>query len=105
MDLFIDLRAERLLAAEKDQQKIAVEIKSFTGPSDMADLERALGQYVLYHDVLAERESERMLYLAIPEETWLELFEEPIGQLLLKNKRARLLVFDPLQEEVRRWIP
>jgi len=103
-DLFIDLGAERLLAAEKDQQKIAVEIKSFTGPSDMADLERALGQYVLYHDVLAERESERMLYLAIPEETWLELFEEPIGQLLLKNKRARLLVFDPLQEEVRRWI-
>ena len=50
-DLFIDLGAERLLAAEKDQQKIAVEIKSFTGPSDMADLERALGQYIVYHDV------------------------------------------------------
>lgn len=104
-DLFIDLGAERLLAAEKDQQKIAVEIKSFIGPSDMADLERALGQYVVYHDVLAEREPERRLYLAVPEETWLELFEEPIGQLLLKNERARLLVFDPLQEEIRRWIP
>ncbi|MGH7966823.1 MAG: XisH family protein [Candidatus Binatia bacterium] len=104
-DLFIDLGAERLLAAEKNQQKIAVEIKSFTGPSDMADLERALGQYVVYHDVLAEREPERRLYLAVPEETWLELFEEPIGQLLLKNERARLLVFDPLQEEIRRWIP
>jgi hypothetical protein len=96
------LGAERLLAAEKDQQKIAVEIKSFTGPSNMADLERALGQYIVYHDVLAEREPERILYLAIPEETWLELFEESSGQLLLKNERARLLVFDPLQEKIRR---
>ena len=56
----------------------------------------------MYHDVLAEREPERVLYLAIPEEVWLELFEEPIGHLLLKNERARLLVFDPLQEEIRR---
>lgn len=32
-DLYIDLGAEKLIAAEKDQQKIAVEIKSFLNPS------------------------------------------------------------------------
>jgi hypothetical protein len=104
-DLFVDLGVERLLAAAKDTRKIAVEIKSFTGPSDMAELERALGQYVVYHDVLAERDPDRRLYLAIPEETWVELFEEPIGQLLLKNNRAQLIVFDPSQEVLVRWIP
>ncbi len=88
-DLFVDLGAERLLAAEKEQQKIAVEVKSFTGPSDMLELERALGQYVVYHDVLAERDPERVLYLAVPEETMKEVFEEPIGQLLLRNNRAQ----------------
>lgn len=41
--LFVDLGAERLIAAEKDTQKIAVEIKSFVGASVMKDLEEALG--------------------------------------------------------------
>jgi hypothetical protein len=40
-DLFVDVGAERLLTAEKGAQTIAVEVKSFTGPSDMVELERA----------------------------------------------------------------
>ncbi len=42
-DLYVDLGAERLLAAEKGQQKIAVEIKSFRGLSVVDDLEKASG--------------------------------------------------------------
>jgi len=37
-DLFVDLGAEQLLGAEKGNRKIAVEIKSFAGPSEIADL-------------------------------------------------------------------
>ena len=103
-DLFVDLGAERLLAAEKEGQKIAVEIKSFLGQSDMNDLEKALGQFVLYHDILAEREPHRLLYLAIPKEILRDIFEEPIGRLLLRNQRVRLLVFDSGQEVVLQWI-
>ncbi len=64
-DLYIDLGAEQIMAAEKTGQKIAVEIKSFLGPSVIADLQQALGQYILYHDLLARIEPERVLYLAI----------------------------------------
>jgi hypothetical protein len=39
-DMFIDLAAERLLAAERAGQKIAVEIKSFIGRSPINDLEK-----------------------------------------------------------------
>jgi len=53
---------------------------------------------------LAERDPERVLYLAVPEETMKEVFEEPIGQLLLKNNRAQLIVFDPNQEVILQWI-
>lgn len=45
--LQIDFGAERLIAAERGAEKIAVEVKSFIGPSKMEDLEGALGQYVL----------------------------------------------------------
>lgn len=51
-NLFVDLGAERLIAAERETEKIAVEIKSFTRPSDMKDLEEALGQFVLYDRLL-----------------------------------------------------
>ena len=40
-NLFIDLGAEQLIAATKDTEKIAVEIKSFRRASDMKDLEEA----------------------------------------------------------------
>jgi XisH protein len=104
-DLFVDLGAERLLAAEKEGQKIAVEVKSFSGASDVNDLERALGQFILYHDVLEENEPDRRLYLAIPAEILSDLFQEPIGELLLKRQRVRLLVFEPEQGVIIRWIP
>ncbi len=60
-DLYVDLGAEQLIAAEKKNCKIAVEIKSFVGRSDIDDLEKALGQYILYNDILDEKEPERIL--------------------------------------------
>jgi hypothetical protein len=104
-DMYVDLGAEQLLAAEKGQRKIAVEIKSFIGPSELDDLEKAVGQYILYHDVLVRVEPDRILYLAVNEERCVDLFEEPIGQLLLDNQRVRLIVFDPQTEEIRKWTP
>jgi hypothetical protein len=104
-DMYVDLGAEQLLGAEKDMRKIAVEIKSFSGLSEMDDLEKAVGQFVLYHDVLKRVEPDRILYLAVNEATFIDLFEEPIGTLLIENKRVRLLVFDPEQEVIERWTP
>ncbi|MEG4941966.1 element excision factor XisH family protein [Microcoleus sp. F4-D5] len=40
----IDLGAEQLLAAENNDRKIAVELKSLIGKSRIANLEQALGQ-------------------------------------------------------------
>jgi len=104
-DMYVDLGAEELLAAERAERKIAVEIKSFTGLSEMIDLEKAIGQYIVYHDVLAQVEPERVLYLAISAEVASGLFEEPIGELLLRNNRVRLLVFEPDAEAIVKWIP
>jgi hypothetical protein len=103
-DLYVDPGAERLLAAEKGQQQIAVEIKSFLGPSPMTDLERALGQYAVYRAVLAEREPNRQLYLAVPQDVVRDLFEEPLGPLVLRNQLARVVGFGPDAEVIVRWM-
>ncbi|CAN5820527.1 hypothetical protein BH23PLA1_BH23PLA1_39190 [soil metagenome] len=52
--LYVDLGAEQLFGASREGRKIVVEVKSFAGPSEMADLELALGQYVLYRTLLGE---------------------------------------------------
>ncbi|MGF1519221.1 MAG: XisH family protein [Nodosilinea sp.] len=104
-DLFIDLGAEKLLAAEKGSNKIAVEIKSFVGASEIRDLENALGQFVLYQNVLSLTEPDRTLYLAIREAVYLDLFEEEIGKMLLERNVVKLLSFNPEQEVITRWIP
>ncbi len=104
-DLYVDLGAERLMAAEKSGQRIAVEIKSFVGDSEVDDLEKAVGQYVLYRAVLAQREPERELFLAVPELIIRDIFDQSLGELLLKDQSIRVLGFDPQTEIITRWIP
>lgn len=96
--------AEKLIAAEKDNNKIAVEIKSFIGASRINDLKKSLGQYTLYHEVLLEKQEDRILYLAITQSVYDDLFEEPIGKLLLRRRTLNLLVFDEKQEVILQWI-
>ena len=104
-DVYIDLGAERLLAAEKDSQKIAVEVKSFIAASSLAALEEAVGQYLVYQDVLEETEIERRLYLAVPDYAQEGILSEPIGEMLVRKHNIRLMVFNPDTEEVVTWKP
>ena len=69
------------------------------------DLKEAVGQYVLYEGALAESpdDSGRTLFLAIRSETYDAVFEEPIGQMLLRHAHLRLIVFDPVLEEITLW--
>lgn len=103
-DVYVDLGIKQLFAAENREQKIAVEIKSFIGVSPVTDLENALGQYILYFDILQRLDPERKLYLAIRQQTFEGIFAEPIGQILIENKRLSLLIFDSTKEEIIQWI-
>ncbi|NEO15949.1 MULTISPECIES: XisH family protein [unclassified Moorena] len=103
-DIYIDLAAEKLLVAEKQGQKIAVEVKSFVSSSEIEDLKNALGQYILYDKVLKRQLSERLLYLAIREVIFNRLFTEEIGQMLLEDNTLKIIVFDPEKEVIVKWI-
>lgn len=104
-DAHIDLGAERLLTAEKGWRKIAVEVKSFVGHSEMRDLYGALGQFILYRHALASNEPERELYLAIRETIFLRLFDAPEKRELLVAEKINVIVFDPDQQEIVSWMP
>ncbi len=105
-ELYVDLGAEKTtIAAQKDNLKIAVEIKSFLKPSPVRDLEEAAGQYGVYQSILADIASERILYLAVPKRSYESIFTEKLGQLILKSLKIKLLVFDDEQRRIIQWIP
>jgi hypothetical protein len=102
--VFVDLGAKQLLAAERDGQRIAVEIKSFVGKSLVKDWENAIGQYILYLKIISKKEPDRALYLAITEEIYTSFFQEDIVQVVLEDRTIKLIVIDPIQEVITRWI-
>jgi hypothetical protein len=104
-NLFVDPGAERILAADRDGKRIAVEVKSFEGNSEVHDLEEALGQYLLYLPFLRSQEPERLLYLAVSAEAWQNIFAEQIGQGVLTEYALRVLIFDPVKEILLQWNP
>lgn len=103
-DIFIDLAANKLLVAQKQDKKIAVEIKSFIGSSEIEDLKNALGQYILYEKILRAKLSERTLYLAIRQDVFDSLFSQEIGQILLSDNSLKMIIFNPKTEMITQWI-
>jgi hypothetical protein len=112
--LFIDLAARldalngiagRFIGARRGSSQIALEIKEFRGNSAIADLEQALGRYVLYRPLLEQVDPERELYLAVADTTFDRIFSEPIGELVMRELPMKLLIVDVEAQEVKRWIP
>jgi hypothetical protein len=105
-NLMVDIGAERVVAAERNGERIAVEIKSFVSLSAVQDLKEAAGQFWLYHLALRQSatESDRTLFLAVRKTVYEEVFVEGIGKLFLNSHALNLIVFDADKEEITKWI-
>jgi hypothetical protein len=102
-DMYVDLGAKRLIIAEREEQKIAVEVKSFLGVSEMQAFRDAVGQFAIYRAVLRRTYPDFILYLAIRDVVYSSFFEEPIGQILIEDENLKLVVFDAEKEEILQW--
>jgi XisH protein len=100
----IDLAAERLIAANRGTEVIAVEIKSFIGTSAISDFHTALGQFLNYRLILEELDPQRELYLAVPTETYKTFFQSRFAQAAIERHQLRLIVYSPITEEIVQWI-
>jgi hypothetical protein len=103
LELYIDLGAEKVVAAEKDGQKIAVEIKSFIGPSKISQFYTALGQFISYRAALQQQETDRILYLAVPSNAYDSFFTLGFIQYLVQQNQIYLMIYDIEQEAIAQW--
>ncbi len=102
-DMYVDLGAKRLIIATRDEEKIAVEVKSFVAASEMEAFRDAIGQYAIYRAVMRRTYPDYTLYLAVNDVIFNSLFEEPIGQLMIEDEKLKLIIFDAEQEVILQW--
>lgn len=99
----IDLGAEKLLAAEKGNEKIAVEIKSFTKSSLLYEFHAVLGQYMVYLYGLQKLEPDRVLYLAIPLFAQKKIDKIPALAEMIENFKLNIICFDEDNKTIVSW--
>ncbi|HAX80419.1 MAG TPA: XisH protein [Cyanobacteria bacterium UBA11372] len=102
--VYADIAAEQTIAAQKQGRKIIVEVKSFLGRSFINDLEGAVGQYVIYRDILEETNSDFKIYLAITKAVYKNNFQRKLAQTILKRNQINLLIIEPENEVIEQWI-
>lgn len=101
----IDLGAEKLvIGAEKGAEKIAVEIRSFIGNSDLDQFEDALGQFLVYLAALEVKEPERVLFLAVPVGYYSRFFDDPFFMQLAKRYGVNMVIYDETNQTIESWI-
>lgn len=104
VDFEIDLAAEKLLAAEREGQKIAVEVKSFISPSNVSEFHTALGQFLNYRDALEKLEPDRQLYLAVRVPIYETFFQRRFIASAVERYQLRLMLYDVEQEAIVQWL-
>jgi hypothetical protein len=104
VDFYIDLGAERLIAANRDGEKIAVEIKTFLAPSTISEFHTAIGQFINYRIALEEEDADRVLYLAVSSDIYRRFFKYPFVQTVIRRNQIPLLVYDIEKQEISEWI-
>ena len=92
-----------MIATEKDLVRIAVEVKTFIGLSDLHALENAVGQFAFYRSLMTRVDPERQLYLAVPQSVREGLLQEPIARPVLEDLNITVLAFDPTREVITTW--
>jgi len=100
--LWVDLHIEDAAG----QRRLLVEVKSFLGgESAVENLANAIGKYQIYEAAIAIRKLQLPLYLAIPIRAYEGIFSEDIVTELTRNIEINLIIYDPENEVIVRWVP
>ena len=103
-DYEVDLSGEQFFAAQKENRKIAVEVKSFVAPSFAYEFHSVLGQYLNYLTFMEIQEPERILFLAVPENIYDEFFTHAATQYVVNKFKMNIIVFNKSNSSIVQWI-
>jgi hypothetical protein len=99
--LYIDIQATK----DNRQIIILIEVKGFENMSSpVTYLSNSVGQYVLYRVILEDGGLDIPLYMAVPDAAYHGILSERLGRIAIERLKIKLLVFDPVMEEILQWM-
>ncbi len=104
VEMYLVIGAEQMIAAQRGNDKIAVEVKSFISPSRISDFHLAHGQFLNYRYALEDEDPERILYLAVPRFVYETFFNLAFINSVVQRSQIKLLVYDLEKEMIEQWI-
>ena len=103
-NLRVDLGAERIIAAQRNLEEIAIKIKSFLDASVVNDFHAAVGQYLHYQLGFNYNGWKRKLYLAVPSGIYAAEFHKPLFEDSIQTYGIKILVYSAEPPEIEQWI-
>jgi hypothetical protein len=103
-ELYVDLEAEAIFVAEREGEKIAIEIKAFRGQSFIHNMHEALGQYNIYRVALTMERPDLTIYLAVPEKTYLARFQSRLIKAVIAANKLNIIVYNEENQSIISWI-
>jgi hypothetical protein len=101
--VYIDIEASRKTNGSRQQVMLA-EVKCF--PSSKAtttELYIAVGQYIIYRAILIEMRIPTPVYLAVPEDVYLTVFDSAV-QRAFRDSRIKMVIVNLDEEVIKQWI-
>ena len=101
-ELYADLAIEK---TENKERKIIIEIKSFISRLLINEFEKALGQYILYRNLIQLAQDEyQLIYLTIKDNIYETFFLRKSVEVVVKLNQINLLIVNMEGEEIIKWI-
>ncbi len=100
----VDIGAEKIVAAERNGKKIAVEVKTFAGLSFTYEFHGALGQYLNYAAFMELQDPDRVLFLAVSTSVYENYFQHPAIIYIVEKFSLNIIIFDPNNSTITQWL-
>jgi hypothetical protein len=100
---FLDIVAS-LATNTLGSEMIVIEVKGFRPRLNMSELEKTIGQYLIYKSWLARLQPTWVVYLAISTQNARYFDTEPL-QAIVNNYGIGLVIIDMHQERIVAWKP
>lgn len=102
-EVYPDIRAHQTNG--HTEEILIIEVKCFSDESNYRDdLYRAIGQYLIYRNILKLKQTIAKTYLALPSFAYDLLFKNRVVAETLNEAKINLLVVDIETEEIIQWI-
>ncbi len=98
-----DIGAEKVILAENNMKRIAVEVKSFVHMSILHEFLKASGQYLSYTKIIVKNDPQRILYVAMPTFVYYRIIQYDWVVEVMEDLKMKVILYNSEKIVIEEW--